>query len=61
MGELNVMQVCVVTFIVYGKVSIVTIITSDVSDVTILININLLIQRTFLNLYTRLWLTHRKL
>ena len=47
MRELNGKQVCTLTFIVYYKVFIVTIITPDVSSGTILININLLIQLAF--------------
>ena len=39
--ELNAKQACTLTFTVHDKLCIVTIITSDVSGVTILININL--------------------
>ena len=56
--ELNAKQACVHAFIVSDKVCIVKIVTSDLSDVIILININLLIQGAFLHLYTRLQLTH---
>ena len=59
--ELNAKQASMLAFIVYDKVCIVTRIASDVSGVTILININPLIQWAFLNLYTRLWLTHKEL
>ena len=45
--ELNTKQTCVLAFIVYDKVHIVTIITSDVSDLTIRIDINLFIQQAF--------------
>ena len=45
--ELIAEQACVLAFTVYDKVHIVTIITSDVSGVTMGIP----------NLYTRLWLT----
>ena len=61
MRELNAKQVCTLAFIVYNKVGIVTIIASYVSGVTILININLWIQKAFLNLYVGLWLTHTEL
>ena len=61
MRELNAKQVCALPFIVYSKVCIVTIIAFDVSGVTIFINIKFLIQQAFLNLYTRLWLTHTEL
>ena len=44
MRELNGKQACKLAFIVSNKVHIVTIITSDISDVIILININVLIQ-----------------
>ena len=61
MRKLNAKQGCVLAFIVYDKVCIVTIIASDVSGVTIIININPLIQQTFLNLYTTLRLTYTEL
>ena len=44
MRELNAKQAYVLTFIVYYKVCIGTIIISDVSGVSIVIDINLLIQ-----------------
>ena len=42
--KLNGKQVCAHAFIAYNKICIVTIMTFDVSGVTILINIDLLIQ-----------------
>ena len=59
--ELNAKQACMPAFIVSNKACIVTIIASDINGVIILIDISLFIQRAFLNLYTRLWLTHTKL
>ena len=59
--ELNAKEVCMLPFIVSNKVHIVTINASDISSVVIFIDINLLIQQTFLNLYTRLQLTHTEL
>ena len=41
MRELNTKQVCVLAFIVSDKVYIITIITSDISGIIIVININL--------------------
>ena len=61
MTELKAKHACALSFKVYDKVCIVTIIASDESGVTILIGINLLIQQAFLKLYTRLWLTHIEL
>ena len=46
---MNTKQACMLAFIVYDKVHNVTIITSDVSGVTILINISLLMQWAFLD------------
>ena len=45
--ELKTKQVCTLSFIVYNKVHFVTTIASDVSGVTIPININVLIQQAF--------------
>ena len=59
--ELNAKQVCTLAFIASDKVHIVTIITSDISGDIILIDINLLTQWVFLNLYMRLWFTHTEL
>ena len=61
MRELNAKQECTLVFIVSNNAYIVTIIASDVSGVTILINIHILIQQAFLNLCKRLWLTHTEL
>ena len=52
---------CLLAFIVSSKACIVTIIASDVSGVTIIINITLLVEQAFLNLCSRLWLTHIEL
>ena len=52
--EFNAKQESALAFIVYNKVHIFTIIASDVSGVTV-------IQWAFLNLCTRLWLTHTEL
>ena len=46
--ELNTKQACMHAFIVYNKIYIIIIITFDVSGVTILINIDLLIQQAFM-------------
>ena len=51
MRKLNTKKACVLVFMVYDKVHIVTVIASDVSGVTILIDI---VIQTFLDLYTRL-------
>ena len=55
--KLNAKQACTLAFIAHNKIHIVTVITFDASSVTILINIDLLIQQAFTNLYTGLWLT----
>ena len=59
--ELNAKQACMLAFIVSDKVQIVTINVSDVSSVTILMDINLFIQIAFLILDTRLWFTYTEL
>ena len=59
--ELNVKQACMAAFVVFDKVHIVTIITSDISGVIILMDITLLIQQAFPNLDTRLQLMHTEL
>ena len=41
--ELNAKQACMLAFMTFDKVSLVTIITSDISSVIILIDINLLL------------------
>ena len=61
MTEFNTKQTCTLSFVVYNKVCIVTVINSDVSGVIIPIDINLWIQQAFLDLYTRLRLKHTEL